>query len=134
MEATRSFIRGCLDFYFSSLITSHSIFVTCYLLLITHHLKYHNFPNPTHLAHIFNFSSLKIFYCLWDPLPKHMSVSIVSLPASLNSSHFIFFSSSHHCPVTLPTQTQTQIAWHVLIPYEGTDSHSAMQQCVVKKS
>ena len=113
-------------------IFHHSIFVTCYLLLITHHLKYHNFPNPTHLAHIFNFSSLKIFYCLWDPLPKHMSVSIVSLPASLNSSHFIFFSSSHHCPVTLPTQTQTQIAWHVLIPYEGTDSHSPMQQCVVK--
>ena len=90
--------HSSLNFCYSSLITHHSS-------LTTHHPKYPNFPNPTRLAHNFSFSSLKIFYCLWDPLPEHMSVSIVSLPASLNSFHFIFFSFSHHCPVTLPTQT-----------------------------
>ena len=33
-----------------------------------------------------------------------------------------------------PCRAAEQIAWHMLIPYEGTDSHSPMQQCVVKKS
>ena len=66
--------HSSLNFCYSSLITHHSS-------LTTHHPKYPNFPNPTRLAHNFSFSSLKIFYCLWDPLPEHMSVSIVSLPA-----------------------------------------------------
>ena len=33
-------LRGCLNFYFSSLITPYSIFVTHHSSFITHHLKY----------------------------------------------------------------------------------------------
>ena len=54
-----------------SLLTLHSIFVTHFFI---HHLKLPNFLNPTHLAHIFSFSLLKIFYFLWDPpdpLPEY---------------------------------------------------------------
>ena len=54
---------GAVWFFF--FITPYSlIFVTHHSLLITHHLKYPNFLNPTRLAHIFSFSSLKFFYYL----------------------------------------------------------------------
>ena len=48
---------------FSSLNFSHSSLITHYSLL-----KILQFSIPTRLAHVFNFSSLNFFYCLWDPL------------------------------------------------------------------
>ena len=43
-------LRGCLNFYFSSLITPYSIFVTHHSSLITHHLKY---PITLHKVYVF---------------------------------------------------------------------------------
>ena len=59
-------LRPYLDFFFFlSLITPHSIF-------FTHHLKYPNFPNPTHLALITQFcitlfqnKNKKVQHCSW---------------------------------------------------------------------
>ena len=95
-------LRPCLDLYF--FITHHSISVTHHSLLITHHLKY-----PTRLVFVFTSHHSNISTICGTHCRSTLSVSIVSLPTSLNSFHFIFFSFSHHCPVTLPTQTQTQV-------------------------
>ena len=46
--------------FFSSLITSHSIFVA-------HHLKYPNSLHPTHLDIVFSFHQSNISTFLWDP-------------------------------------------------------------------
>ena len=73
-------IRGCLVFKKSPLLTQFSS-------LVTHHLKYPNFLNPTRLAHIFSFSSLKIFYCLWDPCLTPHSDPSVNLPVEPSEPH-----------------------------------------------
>ena len=39
-------LRGCLDFFFCY----HSSLLTQFSSLITHHLKYPNFPKPTHFG------------------------------------------------------------------------------------
>ena len=74
--------------------------------LITHHLKYPNFLNPTHLAHIFSFSSLTLFYFLWDPYLSNWSETFISLPAS-PSFPTIFFTAHF---ILLPPQSQCQSA------------------------
>ena len=96
--------RPCLDLFFSLFIIHHSISVTRHSSLITHHLKY-----PTCLVFVFPSHHSNISTVCGTHCRSTMSMSIVSLPASLNSFHFIFFSFNHHCPVTLPTQTQTQV-------------------------
>ena len=97
-------LRPCLDLFFSSLITQFSSLITHHSLLITHHLKY-----PTHLVFVFTSHHSNISPVCGTHCRSTMSVTIVSLPASLNSFHFIFISFCHHCCVTLPTQTQTHV-------------------------
>ena len=79
-------------FFFSSLIILYLIFVTRHLSL-----KILQFFIPTHLAHVFSFSSLNFFYFLWDPYLSTMSGIPVSLPAShrfIISYHSLFISFS----------------------------------------
>ena len=66
----------------------------CHSIFITHHssLKIPQFPNSTRLAHIFNFSSLKFFYFLWD---SYLSNGQRLLLAYLPNPHLPPFSSLH---------------------------------------
>ena len=63
-------LRGCLNFYFSSLITPYSIFVTHHSSLITHHLKY---PITLHKVCVFGTITqliiAQIFQLFVGPIP-----------------------------------------------------------------
>ena len=94
---------------FGFFLFHHLSLITQFSSLINHHLKYLNFLHPTHLAHIFNFSSLNFFYFLWDPYLSTMSSILVCLLAShhflpkpeLQPRHsFFFFFPQPPIPIT----------------------------------
>ena len=62
--------------------------------MVTHHssLKIPKFSNSTRLAHIFNFSSLKFFYFLWDPYLSNGQRLLLAYPPN---HHLPPFSSLH---------------------------------------
>ena len=79
----------------SSLITQFSSSITHHLLLITHHLKYHNFLPHNFLPHLFGiffqFLITQFVLLFVGPMPEQHVISSVSLPASPS---LISFSSS----------------------------------------
>ena len=95
---------GCLVFFFfSSLITPHSIFVTHHSSLITHNLKYPNFLYPPVWHTSLSFLSLKFFYFFVGPIPVNWSIPSIKPTCGTHSPPFSLFSFSLHpfTPVTL---------------------------------
>ena len=84
------------------IITHHSSLNFRHSSLLTHHLKYHNFVNPTIWHTIFSFSSLKYFY--FCGIHRLSTTSSSQLPylcvSSLPINTFIF-------SITLPQSLDT---------------------------
>ena len=98
--------RGCLVLkkYHSSLLTQFSS-------LITYHLKYPNFLNPTRLAHYFQFLITQIFLFFMGLILEHLvKAFLLAYPRNTHSPSFssLLISPSALQPYYSPkTQTQT---------------------------
>ena len=114
----------------SSLITQFSSSITHHLLLITHHLKYHNFL-PHLFGIYFQFLITQFFLLFVGPMRKQHVISSVSLPASpsLSSFHFLPLQSplpcySHwSCPLSLSFLMYTLINKNNPIPNLRPNHH-----------
>ena len=100
---------GFFFFFFSSLITPHSIFATHHSSLIIHHssLKISQFPIPIRLAHFTELLITQFFYFFVGPILVNWSDLSIKPNCGIHSPPFSLFSFPLHPCYSPKTQTRT---------------------------
>ena len=109
IKETKELFGFFFIFFFSSLITPHSIFATHHSSLIIHHssLKIPQFPIPIRLAHFTELLITQFFYFFVGPILVNWSDLSIKPNCGIHSPPFSLFSFPLHPCYSPKTQTRT---------------------------